>query len=60
MNSTDKGPQDNATYAKIKALHLPGSEKKNFEFCLLFSYVQICDPRAGPMLTPWVSYDQTL
>ena len=26
---------------RIKALDLPGSEKKNFEFCLLCSHVQI-------------------
>ena len=33
-------------------------EKKNFEFCLLCSYVQICDPKAGPILISGAPYEQ--
>ena len=28
----------------MNAIGLPVSEKKNFKFCLLYSYVQNCDP----------------
>ena len=35
----------------MKALGLPVSEK-NFEVCLLCSYVQNCDPRAGASFDP--------
>ena len=38
----------------MKALGLPVSEKKNFEVCLLCSYVQNCDPLG------WASFDPNL
>ena len=43
----------------MKALHLLVSEKKNFEVCLLCSYVQTCDPRGRASLIPGASYVQT-
>ena len=43
----------------MKAIHLLVSEKKNFEVCLLCSYVQTCDPRCRASLTPAASYVQT-
>ena len=36
----------------MKALSLPVSEKKNFEFCLLCSHVQNCDPWGGDSFDP--------
>ena len=36
----------------IKALDLPVSEKKNFEVCLLCSYVLTRDPQGGPSFDP--------
>ena len=36
----------------IKSLHLPVSEKKNFEDWLLCSYVPTCDPRGGASFDP--------
>ena len=36
----------------MKALGLPFSEGKNFDFCPLCSYVQNCDPRGGANLDP--------
>ena len=44
----------------MKDLGLPVSEKKNFEVCLLCSYIQNCDPGAGPFLAPGASYEQSL
>ena len=44
----------------IKALDLPVSEMKNFEFGLFWSYVPNCvPPGPGPVLTPEASYEQT-
>ena len=37
----------------MKALCLLVSEKKNFEVCLLCSYVQTCDPRGRASFDPW-------
>ena len=62
MNRLDTGPQGDAIYSvpNIKALCLSISEK-NFEICLLCSYVLTCDPWAGPDLTPGLSsYEHTL
>ena len=42
----------------MKALGLPVSEKKNFEVCLLCSYVPTCDPRGGANFAPGASYEQ--
>ena len=44
----------------MKALRLPFSEK-NFEVCLLCSYVLVCDSwgGVGPVLNPGTSYEQT-
>ena len=36
----------------MKDLGLPVSEKKNFEACLLCSYVQNCDPGGGASFDP--------
>ena len=43
----------------MKALGLPISKKKNFEFFFLCSNVLTCDPGTGPVLTPEVLYEQT-
>ena len=43
----------------MKALHFLVSEEKNFEVCLLCSYVQTCNPRGRASLTPGASYVQT-
>ena len=37
----------------MKALRLQVSEKKNFEVCLLCSYVQTCDPCGRASFDPW-------
>ena len=39
-------------HTKNQSFRLPGSEKKNFEFCLLCSNVRICDPGDGANLDP--------
>ena len=36
----------------MKALGLPVSEKKNFDVCLLCSYVQNCDPQGQASFEP--------
>ena len=46
----------------IKTLGLLVSEKKNFEVCLLCSYVLTCEPQGSPrgiVLSPGASYEQT-
>ena len=37
----------------MKVVHLLVSEKKNFEVCLLCSYVQTCHPRGRASFDPW-------
>ena len=58
MNTFGRSLLGDATYKilkccipNIKALHLPVSEKKNFEDGLLYFYVPTCDPRG------WASFD---
>ena len=46
VNKIDKGLQGDATYRKSK-LYLFQFQKKNFEVCLLCSYVPTCDHRGG-------------
>ena len=60
MNKAGLGLQGDDIYKNMKVLGLPVSERKNFEFCLLCSYVQTCDPRGGGQSwPPGASYEQT-
>ena len=45
-------------HTKYQGLHLPVSEKKNFEDGPFCTYVPTCDPRVGPVLTPGASYEE--